>query len=348
MRIRLPGKPPFVFCTGSVRVTTLAALACGLSGANAEARITASNWGAITAPVYNSIDPSRFFAPFRPELFTGPQKFTEGYFWGVLPNGRKVTPAGKSTQVGMNPLGCTLTPDGKYLIVSCDDERDGAMTSLQTTATTVNGAVGQALRGGYSITVLDTDSMRVISQGALNSARLFVGLQVTLGVNGEYTVWASGGGDNDIKLFHIIPTGILSSGAPPTVPIPPFCRMPKAMSPTIHRLPTSTIRAEQTQELQSVPTGFSGGGAQITFPAGSALSPDGKFLYVACNGDNSLTVIETATQKVVKQIAVGYSPPAFRPAPTARKCWSGIRASWSINSRMPSTTRRISWRPCRR
>src|SRR5436305_12108455 len=47
---------------------------------------------------------------------------------------------------------------------------------------------------------------------------------------------------------------------------------------------------------------------QITFPAGSALSPDGHYLYVACNGDNSVAVIDTKTSAIVRQIPVGYFP----------------------------------------
>ncbi|MCW3095585.1 MAG: hypothetical protein JWL77_1203 [Chthonomonadaceae bacterium] len=310
MRLRPLWKPQFVFRPGVVRVTTLAALACGLSGANAGAQITTSNWGAITAPVYNTIDPSRFYAPFRPELFAGPQKFTENYFWGVLPNGRKVTPVGKSVQVGMNPLGCTLTPDGKYLIVSCDDERDGAMTSLHTTGMSVNGTGGQSLRGGYSITVVDANNMGVVSQSAIATDRFFIGLQVTPGIPDAYTVWASGGGDNDVKLFHMSSAGLLAPAVTMglVIPIPPI--LPDAAGYVSHYSPASNFNnpGEKTQNLRSVPSGFSGGGAKITFPAGSALSPDGKFLYVACNGDNSLAVIEIATRKVVKQIAVGYFP----------------------------------------
>ena len=50
------------------------------------------------------------------------------------------------------------------------------------------------------------------------------------------------------------------------------------------------------------------GGSQMTWPAGSALSPDGRFLYVACNSDNSVAVIDTTQKKLVQQVAVGYFP----------------------------------------
>jgi YVTN family beta-propeller protein len=43
-------------------------------------------------------------------------------------------------------------------------------------------------------------------------------------------------------------------------------------------------------------------------PSGMALSPDGSKLYVALNGVNQLGVIDTATNQLVRQIAVGNSP----------------------------------------
>ena len=69
----------------------------------------------------------------------------------------------------MNPLGIVVTSDGKFAIVSNDDERDGTLVSLQD---------GTNL-GGYSLSVLDTSTspMTVVSQ--INTAgKLFIGLQV--------------------------------------------------------------------------------------------------------------------------------------------------------------------------
>ena len=39
-----------------------------------------------------------------------------------------------------------------------------------------------------------------------------------------------------------------------------------------------------------------------------ALSPDGNKLYVALNGDNTLGVIDTSTNQLVRQIPVGNAP----------------------------------------
>ena len=90
------------------------------------------------------------------------------YDHGVLPNGRIVKPAGRSVQVGMNPLGARLTPDGRFLVVSNNDDEAPATASLRNE---MNVA-------GYSLSIVDTRSMKVVSQIS-TGGRLFVGLQVT-------------------------------------------------------------------------------------------------------------------------------------------------------------------------
>src|SRR5690349_5233026 len=82
---------------------------------SAQAQISSTNWGKVTAPVYGTSETVAGGAYSNAELFAGPNKFGS-YYAGVLPNGRKVTPAGTTIQIGMNPLGIALTPDGKYLI----------------------------------------------------------------------------------------------------------------------------------------------------------------------------------------------------------------------------------------
>src|SRR5216684_3849289 len=111
----------------------------------AQAQITNKNWGTITSPVYNSSETVSGGAYSAAELFAGPNKLGS-YYAGVLPNGRKVTPAGTTIQIGMNPLGIALTQDGKYLITSNDDEREFNLLSYQSSTNL----------GGYSISVIDT------------------------------------------------------------------------------------------------------------------------------------------------------------------------------------------------
>src|SRR5262249_15575532 len=98
----------------------------GLSAISAHAQIDRTNWGMVTSPVFGTSQVGPYAGA---ELFAGPNQFGS-YFAGVLPNGRIVKPAGVIAQIGMNPLGAALTQDGKYLITSNDDERDGNIVSL--------------------------------------------------------------------------------------------------------------------------------------------------------------------------------------------------------------------------
>lgn len=263
--------------------------------ASRDAQIGASNWGAVTAPVFGTSEGGAYGGA---ELFAGPRKFNSQYYQGVLPNGRIVRPEGVSIQVGMNPLGITVTPDGRYLVVTNDDERNGVLTlpsgnSLQSGVNV----------GGYSLTVIDSVTMRVVSQ--IQSGPVFVGLRAT--GRGPYTLWASGGPSNRIKVYQISAAGEITSGGP-DIPIAPIT--PGDVGFASNYTPTIAFStADPLGNKPAVPIGFDRvAGAHTTFPAGSALSPDGRFLYVACNADNSVAVIDTRTRKVVSRVSVGYFP----------------------------------------
>ncbi len=268
-------------------------------------------WGAITAPVFDQPESSPGYQDTGAELFAGPDKFSadadlpchENYFCGVLPNGRIVKPAGKSAQVGMNPLGAVLTPDGKFLITSNDDERDTDFSSYKSDKNL----------GGYSLSVVDTENLKVISH--LRLGKLFIGLQAT--GTGPYTVWASGGADNDVKMVTISKTG----GIQGVNKIPILPSSPSNKGLVSHYTPDESLdKPDSSGNKPPVPTQFDRKDGRITFPAGSALSPDGKRLYVACNGDNSLAVIDTEKaigdpkNAVVKQVPVGFFPYAVSVA----------------------------------
>ena len=271
--------------------------------------ITPANWGSIATPVYGSTEPS---LPAGTELAAGPNKFGS-YFSGVLPNGRAVKPAGISIQVGMNPLGAALTPDGKFLVTSNDSDRS-ALVSQQNPMNL----------GGYSLSVIDTASMKLVSQ--FNSrVKLFVGLQIT--GSGPYTVWASGGGDNQINLFTLSVSGEMARAKPDRIVIKPI--LPSTAGYVSNYTPDAALdAADASGNRPPAPTNFNRtAGAQTTFPAGSALSPDGKFLYVACNGDNSVAVIDTAKMAVVRQVPVGYFPYGVAVSRDGRKV---LVSNWGI------------------
>ena len=250
--------------------------------------INMSNWGTVTAPVYNQAESNPLYS--SAEVLAGPSKFGS-YYAGVLPNGRKVTPAGISIQIGMNPLGIAVTPDGQFLVSSNDDEREGGFASYQSPTNV----------GGYSLTVVNTSNFSLASQ-LHTSQRFFVGLQISGPTGGPYTVWAAGGPDNDVKLFSLSSTGVLTPGAPANIIIPPS--LPQNAGYVSNYIPGAPLTTST-----AVPSGFSKTtGAQITFPAGMQLSPDGKYLYVACNGDQSVAIIDTTTKGVLKRLPAGAFP----------------------------------------
>ena len=263
------------------------------------AQISAENWGMVTAPVFGTSEAGIYAGA---ELFAGPNKFGT-YYAGVLPNGRIVKPAGISVQIGMNPLGAVLTPDGKFLITSDDDERNGNLTSV------LDGGIA----GGYGITVLDAQTLKIVSRAA--DSPVFIGLQVTTGAGGGYTLWASGGASNKILLYAIDANGTIKADG--SIALTPMT--PSNEGYVSNYKPTNEYRAAEKGAILNappVPSGFNRpdaaknvpGGSAITFPAGSALSPDGKFLYVACDGDNSVAMIDTATKTVLRQFSAGYFP----------------------------------------
>jgi len=294
--------------------SAIAAFLFGI-GLTAHAQITNLNWGTVTAPVYNSSETVAGGVYSSAELFAGPNKFGS-YYAGVLPNGRKVAPAGTSIQIGMNPLGVAVTPDGKFLITTNDDERESGFASSQNPGVNL---------GGYSISVIDTSSMTVVSQTNV-AGKFFVGLQVT--GTGPYTVWASGGGDNDVKIFSVSTTGQITVGTPSHIVIPPFNHT-GTDGFVSHYAPGAAMNtADSNGNLPPAPSGFSrtSGGA-ITFPAGSFLSFDGRFLYVACNGDNSIAVVSTRTFSVVNQVRVGYFPYSVSLSSDAQRV---VVSNWGI------------------
>lgn len=274
-------------------------------------KIDLTNWGAITAPVFGTAEKGVYSSA---ELFAGPNKFGS-YYSGVLPNGRIVKPAGTSIQIGMNPLGAALTPDGHYLITSNDDEREGKITSYQSSMNI----------GGYSLSVIDTKTMTVVSQtGAVG--KFFIGLQAT--GSGPYTVWASGGADQDVKIFTVSATGTIAAATPAHIVISPIT--PATSGYATNYTPGAALNtADANGNKPPLPSGFGSRTAatKITFPAGSALSPDGKWLYVACNGDNSVAVIDTTAMTVVKQVPVGYFPYGVSVSPSGAKV---LVANWGI------------------
>ncbi len=89
----------------------------------------------------------------------GPDSATS--FNATLPNGRRVTPLGVSVQVGEMPLNGVLTPDGKFMVVTNDDERNVGALATDYSESQVNGA--GLVPGGFALAAISTGDMTIAS-----------------------------------------------------------------------------------------------------------------------------------------------------------------------------------------
>jgi YVTN family beta-propeller protein len=123
------------------------------------------------------------------------------YFNAVLPSGRVVSPAGRSVLVGMNALGTTLAFDGRLAVTTCDDERQ-SRTRSQT---------NPGIFGGYSLAVIDTATMRVLTQYRAEGEAFFAGVVAVPDPRdpSHQLVFASGGPTNVVYAFTLADDGRL-------------------------------------------------------------------------------------------------------------------------------------------
>jgi YVTN family beta-propeller protein len=186
----------------------------------------------------------------------------------VLPNGRIVAPVGKSVVIGMDALGVALSPNGKFAIVSNDDEReDGAQSRI------VPGVAG-----GYTLAVVNTATMSVtdVYRGMHESFFLGVAALKDPANPAQTLVLAAGGPSNTVHFLRLDAFGKLHESAPPL-----------------------------TMPLQSDPRYANDGRA---FPGWIALAPNQRVAYVVNNLANTVTAIDVRTRSVMHTAGVGYFP----------------------------------------
>ena len=191
-------------------------------------------------------------------------------FSRILPSGRLLHPTGSSVVTGMNALGLTLAPGGRYAIVSNDDERQAATTSLLDPLT----------NGGYSLAVIDTRSMHIVSRYSQPGETYFVGVVALRDpVNaGNTLVLAAGGGSNAVYALDLDALGHLSPDAHHTI------ALPTTLDPS-----------------------FADSGK--AFPSAIVLGPGAKRAYVVDNLSDDVAQIDPATRSVVgAPVNVGFFP----------------------------------------
>ena len=134
----------------------------------------------------------------------------------ILPNGRIASPVGKSVVVGMNALGVALSPDGRYAIVSNDDEREShALSRIEPRA-----------RGGYSLAVVDTRTMQLTDVYKDPNLSLFLGVAALKDPAHprQTLVLASSGPHNTVRFFTLDGGGKLHAESEAAMPMPSDAR----------------------------------------------------------------------------------------------------------------------------
>ncbi|MDQ6826124.1 MAG: hypothetical protein M3Z14_02865 [Candidatus Eremiobacteraeota bacterium] len=190
-------------------------------------------------------------------------------FDGILPSGRLLGPVGLSVVVGMNALGVALTPDGRYAIVTNDDEREFG----------IHSRLDPRIGGGYSLAVVDTNSMHVSDwYSAKDREAFFLGVAALKDpANPARTlVLASGGPTNSVRVFILDGDGHLSA-------------------------------QDKQVEIPGNPDEDLAGPHQ-SFPGSIILSPDKRRAYVVNNLGNSVSAIDTQTRTLLNTANVGFFP----------------------------------------
>ncbi len=125
----------------------------------------------------------------------------------ILPDGRISAPVGQTIFVGTNPLGVALSPDGRFAIVSNNEQNATAPSALPRGSSQI--------AAGYSLAVVDTSTMRVASVYQAPGTTFFCGVAAVADpANPRHTiVLASDGANNAVRIFDLASNGTLAPEA---------------------------------------------------------------------------------------------------------------------------------------
>jgi DNA-binding beta-propeller fold protein YncE len=195
----------------------------------------------------------------------------------ILPDGRRITPAGKVLQIGGFPISMRVLPGDRYVVVSDTAYGDQFLRLVDTQAADSSSAVVSSIDYPFS-------------RADAHSPALFYGLALT--ADGK-TLYVSDGAYDPVpdsvadKTQHYNVIEIFSiAGSPPSL--------------------------NRTGEIHLPFTGTAAAGNN-RLPAGLALAADEKTLYVAAQGDGTLAVVDltagpTFGQELGRTPAFGVDP----------------------------------------
>ena len=132
----------------------------------------------------------------------------------ILPSGRIAAPAGQSAFVGTNPLGMALSPDGRSIIVTNDDDRTGGLPIPNTEPPPAIG---------YSLAVIDTQTMQLTGVYRGGGA-FYMGVAAVRDPRepGRILVLASDAGSGTIRVFTLDSGNLTPYGDPIALPAGPL------------------------------------------------------------------------------------------------------------------------------
>jgi len=244
----------------------------------------------------------------------------------VLPNGQTITPAGTQLEVNDRPLGIAVSPDG-----------------AQAAVATASNFAPRALH------IIDVATETVVQTLPIGNS--FVGVAYRPDGN---TLYVGGGADNDVKIFMRGASGQWAQS--PRIPIAGAAPSGLSLSPSGDKLYVALNRAHAlgvidttTRTVVQVPTG--------AFPYTTVTSKNGLKVYVsnwagrrplagdATDGSNpvvvdpstgianngTISVYDTAAQKVAKTIEVGLHPSAMALSPDGGRLYVANANSDSIS-----------------
>ncbi|HEU4627166.1 MAG TPA: beta-propeller fold lactonase family protein [Steroidobacteraceae bacterium] len=192
----------------------------------------------------------------------------------------------KRVPVGKEPEGVRVAPGGKYVLVTNESDNSISILDAQTFALVKNVTVGKRPR------------------------------DIAFMPDGK-TAYVSGEFDSSVYRIHV----------PEGAPVEKVIQLDKDQRPMSVRLDAKRkrlyvstgrggnvavldISAAEPKLVQLVPVGAR--------PWGMALSPDGSRLYTANGPSNDVSVVDTATLKVIAKIPVGKSPWGVAVGPTPK------------------------------
>jgi YVTN family beta-propeller protein len=247
-------------------------------------------------------------AAVGPSLHAGPQ----GDGTAITPVGWHVTPVGQQLTLSERPYGIALSPDGKTLLVSNDGTARQSLMAVDLATNKVvqniNYPAPEALFLGA--TYAPDGSKAYASAGANDKIRTYAVSGGKLTEEASIPLNKTGPGGTKVDPC---PAGLAISSDGGTL----YSADNLVNAVSIFDLKTNhETRVPLSDRTCTIGDwGDISNGQDCLFPYGVALSRDGRTAYVSDWGQNTVSLVDTATRKATGKITVGNHPSAMALSP---------------------------------